>query len=119
MKRQRGVTLTGFIAWAAVAMVVVIVGTKMLPSYIEYWRVQSILGKLAKSPELRGGSINDIRVAFVKQTMVEDVKAIGANDIELTKFGNGFKLTASWSVKTPLFGNVSVCMDFDAVGQTF
>src|SRR5512139_616442 len=39
MKRQRGVTLTGFIAWAAVAMVVVVVGTKMLPSYIEYWRV--------------------------------------------------------------------------------
>ena len=119
MKRQRGVTLGGFIAWATVAMMVAVVGMKMLPSYFEYWRVQHILGKIARDPELRSGSINDIRVAFVKQTMVEDVKAIGPNDIELTKEGPGFTLMATWSSKVRIVGNVSVFMDFSVAERSY
>ncbi len=118
MRRQRGVTLGGFIAWATVAMVVVVIGTKMLPSYLEYWKVQSILGKLAKDPELRGASLGDIRASFVKQTMVQDVKAISADDVELTKEGNGIVLSATWYSKVPIMGNVSAWMDFTVVARS-
>lgn len=119
MRRQRGVTLGGFISWAVVVGVVLVIGMKLLPSYIEYWRVQSILGKLAKNPELRSGSIGDVRAAFVKQTMVESVNAVGPNDIELTKEGNGFTLSASWYAKVPIAGNVSAYMDFDVVARSY
>jgi hypothetical protein len=117
MRRQRGVTLGGFISWAVVVGVVLVIGMKLLPSYIEYWRVQSILGKLAKNPELRSGSIGDVRAAFVKQTMVESVNAVG--DIELTKEGNGFTLSATWSDKVPIAGNVSAWMDFNVVARSY
>ena len=44
---------------------------------------------------------------------MENITAIGAGDITITKEGDEVVLSAEYSAKVPLFGNLSACMDFE------
>ncbi len=44
-QRQRGLTMTGFIFTAIVVVSVVMIGFRIMPSYIEYFSVQKVLAK--------------------------------------------------------------------------
>ena len=44
---------------------------------------------------------------------IENITSIGPEDIQITKDGGSLVLSAEYSVKVPLFGNLSACMDFN------
>jgi hypothetical protein len=114
MRHQRGLSLIGLIIVAGVVAFVAIIGFKLLPSYIEYFTIQRVVRDLSRSPELRGGTLKDVKSAFDRRAQIDNINSIKSEDLEITKEGEGFSVTASYSVKVPLFGNVSACLDFEA-----
>lgn len=113
MKRQRGVTFVGMIFIAALIILGAIIALKLVPAYIEYATVVQHLRELARSPEARG-SPREIQVLFSKRAQIDDIRAVTAEDIEVTREGDSVVLTASYQTKVKLFGNLSACIDFEA-----
>jgi hypothetical protein len=113
MRKQRGVTLMGLIITLAVLGFLAVMAAKLLPAYLEYWSVR----KIFKTMELGGqtkGTVRDIRKSFDTHNAIEDVKSVRAEDLEITKQGDGAVVSAAWSVKVPLVANISACIDFEA-----
>jgi len=115
MKRQqRGVTFVGMVFIAGLIVFGAIVGIKLVPAYIEYATVTNHLRELARSPEARSGTPRDLLVAFNKRAQVDDIRSVTGEDVEVTRDGTEVVLTAAYSTKIPLFGNLSACIDFVA-----
>lgn len=113
MRGQRGVTITGFLVWAVLGIVVLLVGFKVGPAYFEAMSIQKQFEAIVADPSTRGASRKDIEVKFSNRSSIEDIRSIQPSDIEVTKDGDRVILSASYSVRVPLFGNVSACLDFN------
>ncbi|HUL97246.1 MAG TPA: DUF4845 domain-containing protein [Usitatibacter sp.] len=113
MHNQRGVSLTQLIVTLAVAGFLAVMGMKLIPSYIDYFKVKKIFATMDQSGDLKG-SVSDIRRSFQRRNAIEDVRGITEDDLEIAKEGGGTVVSASWSVKVPLIGNAAACLDFYA-----
>ena len=111
MRKQRGITLSGTIFWLAILGFLGIMAAKMLPAYLEYFSVKKILATMEQGGMTKG-SVRDIRFNYEKLNAVEDVKSVRGDDLEISKTGGEAVISAAWSVKVPLVGNVSACLDF-------
>jgi Domain of unknown function (DUF4845) len=114
MKRQRGVTFVGMMFIAGLVVFAAILGIRLVPAYIEYATVTKHLRDIARAPDARGASPRDIQVMFNKRAQIDDLKAVTGADIDVIKDGDTLLLTAAYSTKIKLFGNLSACIDFEA-----
>lgn len=114
MKRQRGVTFVGMVFIAGLVVFVAILGIRLVPAYIEYATVTKHLRDIARAPDARGASPRDIQVMFNKRAQIDDIKAVMGDDIEVSREGDTLLLTAAYSTRIKLVGNISACIDFEA-----
>lgn len=112
MEKQKGVSLSGLIVALFVVIMVAMLGFKLFVPYTQYFTIQKVFKQLAANPELKSGSRKEVISAFAKFAMVEDFKAITGDDIEVTKDSNGIVISAAYTVKVPLFHNISLVIDF-------
>ncbi len=111
MRKQLGISLTGTIIFLAVLGFVGVLAAKLMPAYIEYFSVKKMFASMEQAGDLKN-SVREIRKSFDTRNAIEDVKGVKGDDIEVTKEGGETVLTAAWSVKVPMVGNVSACVDF-------
>jgi hypothetical protein len=118
-RRQKGI---GFIGLAFVVIVVgalLLLGFRLLPAYLQFFTVKGALQEITHNPELKGASLQEIRSAFDKRAIVNDIKVIQGKELEIEKGGDGgFTVSANYSQQIPLFQNVSACIDFSASSST-
>ena len=112
MVKQRGISLWGVIIGLAVVGFVGVSAAKLLPAYMEYVSVKKIFNQMETSGSLNAMSVRDIRFEYEKRNAIEDIKNVRGDDLEITKAGGETVLSASWSVKVPMAGNLSACLDF-------
>ena len=113
MRKERGVSLSGTIFWLAIVGFVGVMAAKLLPSYVEYFAVKKMFAAMEQTGDLKG-SVRDIRNSYDRRNTIEDVKSVKAEDLEVSKVAGETVVSAAWSVKVPLVGNVSACLDFTA-----
>jgi hypothetical protein len=116
MKRQRGLTLSGLLLICALLIVLALLGFKLFPAYAEYMTVKKALNEIVRNPEYRS-STREIQAAFERRVTIDNIRAVGSKDLEIAKEGDNVSVSANWSVKVPLFYNLSACMDFEARGE--
>lgn len=118
-RRQQGI---GFIGLSFVVIVVgalVLLGFRLLPAYLQFLTVRSALKEVTSNPELRNAGLPEIRSAFDKRAMVNDIKVISGQDLDIEKDRDGgFTVSANYSQQIPLFQNVSACIDFSTTSAT-
>src|SRR5262245_15456189 len=114
MKQQRGLSLIGLLLICALLVVVCLIGFKLLPAYIEYFTIKRVITDIAVGNEVRGGTVRDASNAFTRRAQIDDITALKASDLEITKQGEGFSIIANYQRCVPLFSNISVCIDFEA-----
>ena len=113
MRNQQGVSLQQLIVTLGVLGFLAVMGAKLMPSYIDYFKVKKIFATMEQAGDLKG-SVRDIRASFQRRNAIEDVKGVTQDDLEITKEGGETVVSASWSVKVPLVYNASACLDFYA-----
>lgn len=114
MERQRGITFVGMLFIGALIVLGAIIGLRLVPPYIEYATISSHLRDLARSPDARGASEREIGQLFNRRAQVDDIRSVSGQDLEIIKEGDALSISASWSTKVKLLGNVSACIDFTA-----
>jgi hypothetical protein len=113
MRKQDGVTLTGFIFVSIIVVFALLVCFKLAPAYFEYYSIQKQFKAVANDPNVRTGTRREIEGAFAARQSIENITSIGPGDIQIAKEGGAVVLSAEYSVKVPLAGNLSACMDFN------
>ena len=112
---QRGLSMLGFLFVAAVLVVVAIVGFRMVPSYIEYFTVQSAVEKSLKDAPDPTPQV--VRKSFEKYIAADYIDSVQASDLVVTKEGNNILATVSWQKQLHMIGNVSLLLDFEVQAQ--
>ncbi|MEQ1526982.1 MAG: DUF4845 domain-containing protein [Gallionella sp.] len=111
-KRQRGLSFGGFMLGALILVLGSITGFRLIPAYIENTTIKNIFNIVAKDPELQKASEQEIRMAYIKRAMIDNVTAIKAEDVEIATDDGQLVLSASYSVTVKLAANISLVMDF-------
>ena len=111
--RQDGLTMTGFLFTAIVAVAVVMIGFRMLPPYIEYFTVKKIMAKTLDDAK-QGFSLYQFRRDFDLKASADYIDSVKGSDIEVSKEGNNLVATAAWTRTLHLVGNVSLLLEFEA-----
>ena len=112
MRRQQGLTLSGFLLWAIVLCFAALLGFKIGPPYLEYMTIKKQLKAVAEDPEARSGQRRDVEVAFSKRSQIEDMPSVQPKDIVISKEGDGIVLSVEYTVCRPVVSNIRACMDF-------
>lgn len=114
MRRQKGVSLSGFMLWAIVLIFVLLLAFKIGPPYFEFYNINKQLKAVVNDPSTRGGGRKEVENAFRNRVLVSDIKAITYTDLVITKEGDGYSLSADYTVCVPVIANLRACMDFAA-----
>lgn len=112
MKSQRGISTTALISILVVLILCAGLGLKVGPPYMEYLQIKKAVISIVESGEVRTGSVNDVRKAFERRALVDNIQAITSQDLDITKDGGDLVITFSYPKKVPLAGNVSLMFDF-------
>lgn len=112
MRAQKGLTLSGFLVWAIVVIAALLLGFKLFPPYYEHYSIQRTLNVITSDESLRSLTKRDVESAFVRRATIENINAISPDDLVISREGGGWVIDAQYSVKVPLFANLSACMDF-------
>lgn len=110
MKYQRGVALSGLIFWGIVLVLVAVLGMKVAPTVIEYYKIKkSAEGTLAKmGPE---STVADVRNAFDRFAEI-DMLEFSSKDLEISKEDGKIIIEYAYEKRIPLFANVSLLIDY-------
>ena len=119
-RRQRGITLIG---WVFLLIPVAIVGymaIRLIPVYLNYMRVaHSVDATISEMKVEEAGSVNPqiIRATLGKHFDIESITFPDEKDIAVTRDGSTWTIEAKYEDTAPLFGNLSLVIDFDKVGK--
>ena len=114
LKKQAGATLLGMLFVGAMLFFVAVIAMKIFPAYQEYFSVKTVIRAMNKE-SLNDMSKKEIQDSFNKRADTSYVTVIHGSDLIIDKNSSGeTTVSAQYQVITPLFGNISVMIDFNA-----
>jgi hypothetical protein len=106
--RQRGMSLIGLIFVGLIVVLLLILGSKVVPAVVEYIAIERAVQKIKNE----GTTVRDIHTAFERHRTIDDITSITAQDLDITKEGDRIVISYAYSKKIPIFDNVSLVIDF-------
>jgi hypothetical protein len=114
MRRQRGITLLGFIIVMAVVGFFAYVGMKLFPMYSEYYSVKSALKGLSAEAGVANMDPARIQDLFFRRLYISYSENVKKEHVKLQRVGNGWQMDVQYEVRRPLIGNLDVVGKFHA-----
>ena len=114
MKKQFGMSIYALMYVLITVGIAGFIGLKVGPAYLEYYSVKKIMATMANQEVKDAVTVKEIRDGFDRRASIAYVTVVQGSDLEITKDGGETVATAVWTVKSPLFYNVSVVLDFTA-----
>ena len=112
LRRQRGIGFVGLIFIFAVAAVVLLLGLKLVPVYLEFFSVKKVISTMGKSEEAKTGTVAEIRKSFSRRAVIDNIQAVTGDDLEVTKEGGETIIVAAWQHRVALFTGYTLLVDF-------
>jgi Iap family predicted aminopeptidase len=113
MRRQKGVTLSGLLLWSVVLVFVALLVFKIGPPYIEFLSIQAQVKAIANDSEGRSGVRRVVEDLFNRRSAIENISAVRAQDILISKEGDRVVLSFEYTVCVPIVFNIRACMDYN------
>ena len=115
MKRQKGITLIGFVFVLVVAAFVVYTGMKLVPVYMDYFNVAKALNTVATQSAAGNMSVAEVQRQMQTQQLSQYFgdSDIEANNITVTTSPNGGSmLNLTYDKKIPWIYNIDFLVHF-------
>lgn len=114
MKRQdqQGMTTISVIIVIAIFGMIILTGFKILPMYMEYYQVKSVLDSIAQDPEIDPKSKKDIRDALWKRLYVNSVRDLKQENFTLVREDGVTTITADYEVRKPYVAQLFIGAHF-------
>lgn len=111
MKYQRGVALSGLIFWGIIFFLVAVLGMKVVPSVIEYYKIlKNTKAVVAQIPA--DATVTDVRRSFDKYADVDHLVDFKSSQLDISKENGKVVIEFAYEKRIPLFGNVSLLIDY-------
>lgn len=110
MKYQRGVSLSGLMTWGVVLALVAILGMKVGPTVLEYYKILKDSKATVNSLQ-PNATVGDVRKAFAKYAEIDQIE-LKPEELEITKDGGQIVINFAYDRKIPLFWNVSLLIEY-------
>ena len=111
MKYQRGVALSGLIFWGVIFFLVAVLGMKVAPTTIEYYKIlkntKAVVGQIPAE-----ATVGDVRRAFDKYAEVDHLVEFQSNQLDISKENGKVVIEFAYEKRIPLFLNVSLLIDY-------
>lgn len=120
LKRQQGLTFISLIFTLGLLAFFVLLILKIGPIYLDHSKVVNALAALEKTTDVETKTESEIRGILDKRFNMNYVTDVTRNDIKITQSGNYLKVVIAYEVIKPIFGNLSVLVEFNneiEVGQ--
>jgi hypothetical protein len=114
MRKQRGVTMIGWVILLIPIAIVLYAGIRVGPEYFNFYKVTTALKDTAKQLE-SDETLNPRNIMFAidKRFDTGYIDNPKASEIEITKVDGGWDMTADYEVEAPLFGNMFMLVQFN------
>lgn len=112
LKRQRGLSLIGFIFLAAIVAFVMFTAFRCVPAWTEYFSLRKVLQATANefTVDAQGSAI---RNSFDRRAGIDDLPVKGS-DLDIAKDNGRLSLGVTYQRRVPVAGNMSLLFDFAA-----
>ena len=112
LNRQKGMTAIGWLIVLALIGFFVLLALRMVPAYMEYYKVVSTLESLEEETGWTDVSPQAIRRLLERRFDISYVQSITPRQVSIKPVGAYYNVSAKYSAREHLVGNVSVVMEF-------
>lgn len=112
LQQQRGIGFFSLIFIFAVCAIVLLLGMKLVPVYLELFAVKKVIAAMAQSEDVKSGTVADIRKSFDRRAAIDNIQALVGTDLEITKDAGETVVTATWQHRVALFTGYTLLVDF-------
>lgn len=85
-----------------------VVGMRVLPTVVEYRAIVSAVKKAKTGPQ----TVPEIQKAFDRSAAVDDITTLSGKDLDIAKVNDDYVISFAYTKKIPLFGPVSLTIDY-------
>ena len=114
MKNQQGFNTVAFLLWMMAIIMAIIMGMRVIPAYMEHATIQKALNSMTSESDINNKTSKEIRQSFNKFVQIDDIESVSGRDLEIKKVQGNIIIEVAYSVKTPLFANISLLLEFEA-----
>lgn len=112
IKRQRGLTLIGFVFMLAIAGFFAYVGMKLFPVYTEYYSVVQAMKGVQSEPGVANMSPAKIQDLLFRRFYISYVESVKPQNVRVQR-KDGLTLNVKYEVRRPLVFNLDFVASFD------
>jgi Domain of unknown function (DUF4845) len=116
-KRQRGLSFLGLITLVGILGFAAVIGLKLIPIYMESWKIDSIMNAVIEQPGINDQSRQEVIEMMLKRLDIDAVDSVNYTNwkdkLNVTKRKNNVTINVNYEIITPLIGNLSLLAIFD------
>jgi hypothetical protein len=112
-KQQQGVTISKLLMVCVVVGFVALLGMKLTPEYIEYFKIKNNVMAVAQEANANpNATVADVRRGFERRAEIDHIKGFGSADLDVSKEGGKIVVAFEYERKVHLLKNISILIDF-------
>lgn len=112
MRRQRGMTLIGWLITLMLLAVGGLITIRLVPLYMEAYSVGSILRSMESEARLSNASRSELRETFRKRLNINSIDRVDDDDLDFNDVAGGVQLLVDYEVRVHLLGNLDAIASF-------
>lgn len=110
--RMRGISFAGWMLIGAVVIVFAAAGVRIVPAFLEYSTISGAINSVLQDPKIGFKTDTEIMSDLGKRFSINNVEAIGVDDIVITREGPRVILSVDYEVRGNLYANIDLVMTF-------
>ena len=111
-QRQQGMTLIGILLIAILVGFVALIGLRLIPIYLESFKVSSAISSLSREPGIGTKSPLEIKKLFGRRLDIDDVESVGSEDLVVERGPGVLYISIEYQIQRPVMGNLDVLATF-------
>lgn len=109
-RRQRGLSLIGLLFFGIIAVMLVVLGMRVMPSALEYFAIKRAINSIASSGLTTPA---EVQRAFDRQAAIDDLTSITGRDLVIERNGQRLDIAFGYEKRVPLFGPASLLIQYE------
>jgi hypothetical protein len=105
-------SLSGMLFTLAILAFVITIAIKLVPSYVEFSTVKSVMETVKDQPEITGKGQRGVLGSIGNKLYINGIEDVTQKDFSYKKVPSGYELSVAYEVRKPLFGNLDAVMSF-------
>jgi Tfp pilus assembly major pilin PilA len=111
--KQKGMTAIGWLLVIAIVAIFALMLLKLMPVYLEGYKITSALDALATDASVRGKNPNELKKVLLRRFDIDSIYDIKSDDINITRSSNGYSVEIDYEPRVSFIGNLYFVVVFD------